>query len=106
MAIREYPISGQSLTPKSVQDNTKKSFLQQRWENLAKWAPMAESGLRKLTDAEVSAQNYIAQKTGLPIGTLPTGNVIRDLIANTPRIVGETLTETAPQFISRPALVA
>ena len=67
--IREYPISGQSLTPKSVQDNTKKSFLQQRWENLAKWAPMAESGLRKLTDAEVSAQNYIAQKTGLPIGT-------------------------------------
>lgn len=65
----------------------------------------SKQGLRQLTDLGSQAQNAIASKTGLPIGTAPTGNMARDIAANIPRIAGETIAEAAPGFISRGALL-
>ncbi len=84
---------------------SKKGILGQAWEDLKLPEEKSREGLKMLTDAGIQGQNWLANKYGLPIGTEPTGNMARDLIANTPRIAGETLTETAPSFVSRGAIV-
>jgi hypothetical protein len=59
----------------------------------------------KLTQIQSSIQNKAAQVTGLPIGEEPTGNLARDIIANTPRIMGETAAQTLPSMISRGSIL-
>jgi hypothetical protein len=74
------------------------------WDAMKKPAEMAQDGLQQMTGLQTDAQNAIAQKTGLPIGTEPTGNLPRDIAANIPRIAGETMAEVAPKFIDRTSL--
>lgn len=83
----------------------KPGLLGQAWQDLKIPEEKSREGLKMITDTGVKAQNWLANKTGLPIGTEPTGNVARDLAANTPRILGETLTKVAPGFVSRGAIV-
>lgn len=51
----------------------------------------SRQGLQEITQGGTALQNAVANKTGLPIGTEPTGNLPADIIRNTPRIAGETL---------------
>lgn len=81
-------------------------LIRKGWDMLKVPEQKSREGLKMLTDAEVSGQNWLANKTGLPIGTEPTGNVARDLYFNLPRLAGETMTETAPSFVNRSSLIA
>lgn len=84
----------------------KQGILGQAWSDLKVPEEKSREGLKMITDAGVKAQNWLANKTGLPIGTEPTGNMARDIAANVPRIAGETLTKVAPSFVSRGSIVA
>lgn len=65
----------------------------------------AKTILPKLTQLQSMAINKTAEKTGLPIGEEPTGNLPRDIIANIPRIIGETGQEFIPGLVNRPSLM-
>lgn len=80
-------------------------MIQKGWDALDKPAQMSRQGLTQTTDMGVQLQNMAAEKTGLPIGTEPTGNLARDVAANVPRIAGETIAEVAPSFIDRTAML-
>jgi hypothetical protein len=65
----------------------------------------AREGLGMLAEAGSDAQNAIAQKTGLPVGTEPTGNMAADIARGTPRVLADTLTDVAPDFVSPASLM-
>lgn len=90
----------QSTMPKQPEQG----MVGKAWDALNVPSQMAQSGLQQMTDLGTDAQNAIAAKTGLPVGTEPTGNMARDVVANIPRIAGETLSEVAPKFIDRTSL--
>jgi len=75
------------------------------WAGLGVPEEMSRSGLNQMMDLQNKAQNFAAEKTGLPIGTEPTGNLPRDIAANVPRIAGESIAEVAPSFIDRNAIL-
>lgn len=78
---------------------------QQLWKGLEVPEKMAKRGLGTISSNIPQIQNSIAQKTGLPIGTQPTGNLPADIARNIPRIAGETLAEAAPPFVSRASIL-
>lgn len=80
-------------------------ILGKAWNSLNKPVEMSKEGLTQMTDLGVQGQNALAEKTGLPIGTEPTGNLARDVVANVPRIAGETMSEVAPSFIDQTAIL-
>lgn len=59
----------------------------------------------KLIAIQSRIQNGIAAKTGLPIQEEPTGNLTRDVLANTPRIIGEIGEKVVPPMISRGSIL-
>lgn len=69
------------------------------WDALNVPAQMSKQGLTQLADLRTQGQNMVAEKTGLPIGTEPTGNLARDVVANIPRIADESVAEVAPAFV-------
>lgn len=75
------------------------------WNALDVPRQVAQKTLTGLTNAQNTVQNTIAEKTGLPIGTEPTGNMARDVIANVPRIMGESAAEVLPSFVDRTAIL-
>lgn len=81
------------------------SMGQKVWDGLQKPSQMAQSGLQQMSDLQTDAQNAIAQKTGLPIGTEPTGNLVRDVVAGAPKVMADTMAEVAPKFIDRTSLL-
>lgn len=82
-----------------------KGMLGQAWEDLKVPEEKSREGLNMIVNAGVRGQNWLANKTGLPIGTEPTGNMARDMAANTPRMIGESVAQVAPSFVSRGAIV-
>lgn len=80
-------------------------MVRKAWDAMNIPSQMSKDGLNQMVGLQNDAQNAIAQKTGLPIGTEPTGNMARDVIANTPRIAGETMAEVAPGFIDRTSML-
>lgn len=88
----------------NVPDNA--GFLNRKTRYLQVPEQMASEGLKGLTNIGVSGQNKLAALTKFPIGSEPTGNLPRDIIFGTPKIVGETLAETAPGFVSRGAILS
>jgi hypothetical protein len=80
-------------------------LIKKGWDALNKPAEMSRDGLNQMMELHTQAQNAIAAKTGLPIGTEPTGNMARDVAANTPRIIGESVAEVAPSFIDRTSIL-
>ncbi len=80
-------------------------MLGKAWNALEVPAQKAEQAITGLTDVQNTIQNKAADATGLPIGTEPTGNLTRDVIANTPRIMGETAAEVLPGAIDRTAIL-
>ena len=87
------------------QPQQKKSLLKKGWEALTLPEKAAQYVIPKLTQFQSNIQNKLAQKTGLPIGEEPTGNLPRDIAANVPRIMGETGEKVLPGFVSRGAIL-
>lgn len=65
----------------------------------------AQQTISGLTKTQTDVQNAVAAKTGLPVGTEPTGNLTRDILANTPRILGESAAEVLPSFVDRTSIL-
>lgn len=61
------------------------------WDALAVPEKMSREGLGMMADWVPEAE--------------PTGNVFRDVALNTPRVLAETVAETAPDFVSRESIV-
>lgn len=107
-AISQYKLSNPGTSPEKQSQPAapeKPDLMHQGWDALAKPAEMSKEGLNQMTDLGVRGQNAVAEKTGLPIGTEPTGNMARDIVANVPRIAGETISEVAPSFIDRTSIL-
>ncbi len=81
------------------------SLGKQAWAALDKPREYAQKAITGLTNAQTSLQNTVADKTGMPVGTEPTGNLTRDVIANTPRIMGESAAEVLPSFVDRASIL-
>lgn len=69
----------------------KTSMIGKAWDALKLPEELSREGLGMIADAVPGAE--------------PTGNVVRDVALNTPKILAETLADTAPEFISRDAIV-
>lgn len=80
-------------------------MLGKAWDALAVPTQKAKEGLDGFNQGRDLAQNALAASTGLHIGTEPTGNMTRDIIANTPRIIGESVAELAPSFVDRASIL-
>lgn len=80
-------------------------FLNTVWESLKVPEKVYRDVIGNVTEKMEKAQNAVAEKTGLPIGTEPTGNLARDVAANLPKITGEVYKDIAPSFISRGSIV-
>jgi hypothetical protein len=98
-AVASYKAQNPAAQPKQP------GMIRQAWDALGKPAEMAKSGLQQMAGLQTDAQNAIAQKTGLPIGTEPTGNMVRDVVANIPRIGAESMAEVAPSFVDRASIL-
>lgn len=90
---------------KDVISNAPKILAQSAWEGLQVPEKVANYVLPKLTNLQSNIQNTIAQKTGLPIQEEPTGNLARDVVANIPRIAGETASQVYPGMVDRNSLL-
>lgn len=109
-AVAHYKQTAPQQTPTSALDKVRQLVSQGKpiragYEALTVPEDLSKQGLGQITNAGVNLQNSLASKTGLPLGTEPTGNLPADIMRNIPRIAGETLTETAPGFISRGSIL-
>ena len=80
-------------------------IVQKGWNALTLPEKGANATIRKLTAIQSGIQNKAAQLTGLPIGDEPTGNLTRDIIAGTPKLIGEIGQSVVPGFVSRGSIV-
>lgn len=92
----------EAVTPQAPKE---KGMLGKTWDAIGVPAQKSREGLEGITEIGKNMQNLAASKTGLPIGTEPTGNLARDVVANVPRIAGETLSEVAPSFVDKASIL-
>src|SRR3990167_199115 len=76
--------SGKTETPQT-------GIIQKSWNALGKPEQLSREGLTKLS--------------GMVPNPEPTGNMAMDIMKGTPRVIGDTLAETAPGFVSRGSIL-
>lgn len=94
--------SWDALPPPS---KNKPSMIKKGWDALTLPEQAAKNILPKLTNLQSTVQNKAAQLTGLPIGDEPTGNLTRDVLAGTPKIIGQIGEQIIPGFVSRGSIL-
>lgn len=87
--VEKYPQYADKVQFSSAKEE--KSALGKAWEMLGAPERLSSQGLNQIADAIPAAE--------------PTGNMVRDIALNTPKIAAQTLAETAPSFVSPAAIL-
>lgn len=93
MAVYEVQLEDGSTYEIETEDapQPEKGLARKGWDALAVPEQKSREGLKMIADAVPSAE--------------PTGNVVRDVALNTPKVLADTVAEVAPSFIDRNAIV-
>lgn len=92
MAIYEVELEDGSTYEIETEDKPEeKGILKKGFDALSVPEQMSREGLGKLAE--------------MVPGSEPTGNILRDLAVNTPKLAAETIAEAAPGFISRGSII-